>query len=155
MQRCTTHLKRDIISDVRIGDKREVAEDLKQVFRTGDRNYTVEKAWAEWQSFCDKWGRYYRTIKRRRDDCSYKLYFTYLNYDYRIQSMIYTTNWIERLQKDFRRVTRMRGAMPNEESVLLLMGKTAMDKKSYTRQVPRIDMDATLFPPEKAAPQPE
>lgn len=45
--------------------------------------------------------------------------------------MIYTTNWIERLQKDFRRVTRMRGAMPNEESVLLLMGKTAMDKKSY------------------------
>ena len=69
--------------------------------------------------------------------------------------MIYTTNWIERLQKDFRRVTRMRGAMPNEESVLLLMGKTAMDKKSYLRQVPRIDNDAILFPPEKAAPQPE
>ena len=67
--------------------------------------------------------------------------------------MIYTTNWIERLQKDFRRVTRMRGAMPNEESVLLLMGKTAMDKKSYLRQVPRIDLDETLFPPEKAAPQ--
>lgn len=29
LQRCTTHLKRNIISDVRIGDKREVAEDLK------------------------------------------------------------------------------------------------------------------------------
>lgn len=155
LQRCTTHLKRNIISDVRIGDKREVAEDLKQVFRVGDRNYTVEKAWDEWQSFCDKWGRYYRAIKRRKDDCSYKLYFTYLNYDYRIQSMIYTTNWIERLQKDFRRVTRMRGAMPNEDSVLLLMGKTAMDKKSYLRQVPRIDSDTTLFPPERAAPQPE
>ena len=121
------------------------------MFRTGDRNYTVEKAWTEWQSFCDKWGRYYRAIKRRRDDCSYKLYFTYLNYDYRIQAMIYTTNWIERLQKDFRRVTRMRGAMPNEDSVLLLLGKTAMDKKSYLRQVPRIDLDETLFPPEKAA----
>ncbi len=49
----------------------------------------------------------------------------------------------------------MRGAMPNEESALLLMGKTAMDKKSYLRQVPRIDLDATLFPPEKPAPQPE
>ena len=47
--------------------------------------------------------------------------------------MIYTTNWIERLQRDFRRVTRMRGAMPNEESVILLMGKTAMDKKSYLK----------------------
>ena len=85
----------------------------------------------------------------------FQLYFTYLNYDHRIQAMIYTTNWIERLQKDFRRVTRMRGAMPNEEYVLLLMGKTAMDKKSYLRQVPRIDLDETLFPPEKAAPQPE
>lgn len=46
----------------------------------------------------------------------------------------------------------MRGAMPNEESVLLLKGKTAMDK-TYLRQVPRIDMDETLFPPEKQAPQ--
>ena len=39
----------------------------------------------------------------------------------------------------------MRGAMPNEESVLLLMEKTAMDKKSYLRQVQRIDLDTTLF----------
>lgn len=49
-------------------------------------------------------------------------------------------------QKDFRRVTRMRGAMPNEESVLLLMGKTAMDKKSSLRPVPRINLDRDLFP---------
>lgn len=113
-----------------------------------DRNYTVEQAWDEWQQFCAKWGRYYRSIRRRGEDASYKAYFTYLNYDHRIQSMIYTTNWIGRLQKDFRRGTRMRGAMPNEESVILLMGKTAMDKKSYLRQVPRIDLDRTLFPDE-------
>lgn len=61
--------------------------------------------------------------------CSYKLFFTYLNYDHCIQVMIYTRNWIERLQKDFRRVTRMRGAMPNEESVLLLMGKDGHGKE--------------------------
>lgn len=60
--------------------------------------------------------------------------------------MVYTTNWIERLQKDFRRVTRMRGAMPNEESVLVLMGKTAMDKTSYNRILPGILMDKGLFP---------
>lgn len=47
---------------------------------------------------------------------------------------------------DFRRVTRIRGAMPNEESVLLLMGKTAIDKKSYLRQMPRINLDNTLSP---------
>ena len=93
------------------------------------------------QAFCEKWGKYYRGIRKRGQDPSCKAYFTYLNYDHRIQPMIYTTNWIERLLKDFRRVTRMRGAMPNEESVLLLMGK-----KSYLRQVPRIDLDKTLFP---------
>lgn len=35
LQRCTTHLKRNIVSDVRNGDKGEVADDLRQVFRTG------------------------------------------------------------------------------------------------------------------------
>ena len=70
----------------------------------------------------------------------------YQNYGRRIRSMIYTTDWIEKLQKDFRMVTRMRGTMPNEESVLLLMGKTAMDKKSYLRPVPRIDLDRELLP---------
>ncbi len=65
LQRCTTHLKRNILSDVRKGNKGEVADDLRQVFRTGDRNYTVEDAWKEWQNFCGKWGRYYRKIKAR------------------------------------------------------------------------------------------
>ncbi|GAE16824.1 hypothetical protein IX307_001276 [Bacteroides pyogenes] len=51
--------------------------------------------------------RYYRSISKRAEDSSYKAYFTYLNYDRRIRSVIYTTNRIERLQKDFRRVTRM------------------------------------------------
>ena len=145
LQRCTTHLKRNLLSCVRNGDKGELAEDLRQVFRTGDRSYTVERAWEQWQTLCEKWGQDYRSFRRRGEDPAYKAYFTYLNYEARIQSMIYTTNWIERLQKDFRRVTRMRGAMPSEESVLLLMGKTAMDKKSYLRPVPRIDLDRDLF----------
>ena len=88
----------------------------------------------------------YRSLRRRAEDPAYKAYFTYLNYETKIQSMIYTTNWIERLQKDFRRGTRMRSVMPSEESVLLLMGKTAMDKKSYLRPVSRIDLGRELFP---------
>ena len=146
LQRCTTHLKRGMLGKVRHGDKRALADDMRSVFRTGDCSYTVEQAWENWRSLCDKWGKDYLSIRRMKDDASYKAYFTYLNYSPRIQSMIYTTNWIERLQKDFRRVTRMRGAMPNEESVLVLMGKTAMDKTSYNRILPGITTDKTLFP---------
>ena len=84
-------------------------------------------------------------------DISYKYYFTYLQYHPAIQSMIYTTNWIERLNRDFRRVLRMRGAMPNEESVLVLMGKVSMDKEAYNRELPGIEKDETLFPREEEA----
>ena len=136
------------MNKVRHGDKSEMAEDLRRIFRTGDEGYTVETAWQNWNLFLDKWGKDYRSIRNMKGNFMYKSYFTYLNYHPRIQSMIYTTNWIERLQKDFRRVTRMRGALPSEESVLLLMGKTAMDKDAYDRALPWMELDKTLFPGE-------
>ncbi|MBO5853283.1 MAG: hypothetical protein J6Q61_00940 [Bacteroidales bacterium] len=50
------------------------------------------------------------------------------------------------MNRDFRRVTRMRTAMPNEESVLTLMGSVAMDHKAYDRILPNITCDMLLFP---------
>jgi putative transposase len=41
--------------------------------------------------------------------------------------MIYSTNWIERLNRNYKRVLKMRGAMPSGESVLFLMGSVAME----------------------------
>ena len=119
---------------------------MREVFRTGDKNYTIEMGMQAWKEMCMKWGKGYLSIRRLADNEDVAFYFTYLNYVPQIQAMIYTTNWIERLQKDFRRVTRMRGAMPDENSVIVLMGKTAMDKESYQRVIPRIREDATLFP---------
>ncbi len=145
-QRCTTHLKRNMLARVRHGDKKELADDMREVFRTGDKNYTVEDGMRAWKDMCMKWGKAYLSIRRLADNEDIGFYFTYLNYVPQIQSMIYTTNWIERLQKDFRRVTRMRGALPDENSVIVLMGRTAMDKESYHRVIPRIREDKVLFP---------
>ena len=128
------------------GDKSALAADLRDVFRTGQRDYTVEMAWTKWQEMCDGWGSDYRAIKLLRNNADYKAYMTYLNYAPEIQAMIYTTNWIERLNRDFRRVTRMRTAMPNEDSVLTLMGSVAMEHKAFDRQLPNITVDRTLFP---------
>ena len=36
--------------------------------------------------------------------------------------------------------------MPSEESVIVLMAKTAMDKTAYHRALPRMDLDMKLFP---------
>ena len=146
LQRCVTHLKRNMFAKVRHGDKAALAADLRDIFRTGQRDYTVETAWTKWQEMCDKWGKDYRAIKLLRNSADYKAYMTYLNYAPEIQAMIYTTNWIERLNQDFRRVTRMRTAMPNEESVLTLMGSVAMDQKAFDRALPNITVDKALFP---------
>lgn len=146
LQRCVTHLKRNMFAKVRHGDKAALAQDLRDIFRTGQLGYTVEAAWEKWQQMCDRWGKDYRSIKMLRNNADYKAYLTYLNYAPEIQAMIYTTNWIERLNRDFRRVTRMRTAMPGEESVLTLMGSVAMDHKAFDRILPRITCDKTLFP---------
>lgn len=146
LQRCVTHLKRNMFARVRHGDKAALAADLRDIFRTGQRDYAVETAWSKWQDMCERWGKDYLSIKRLRDNSDYKAYLTYLNYAPEIQGMIYTTNWIERLNRDFRRVTRMRTAMPNEESVLALMGSVAMDHKAFDRALPNINVDKKLFP---------
>lgn len=136
LQHCTLHLKRNLLSCVHNGDKGELDEGLPLVSRTGNCSYTVERAWEQWQALCEKWGAgllQLSTIGRR--SCLHGL-LTYQNYGARIQSMIYTTNCIDLLQKGFRCITRMRCVTLKEESILLLIGKMAMDKESHLRPVP-------------------
>jgi transposase-like protein len=45
--------------------------------------------------------------------------------------MIYSTNWIERLNRDYKLVLRMRGALPNPDSAILLLGQVALSSKAY------------------------
>lgn len=141
VQLCTIHLQRNVQKRIKPKDKAYVAEDFKDVFRTGDRYDSRTKGWERWVSFCRKWGRYYPSIKRMAEDQRYKLYFTYLDYDYRIHSMIYSTNWIERLNRDYKRTTRMRGALPNAEATILLLGYVAMTRSAYQRKLPKINYE--------------
>ena len=59
--------------------------------------------------------------------------------------MIYTTNWIERLNRDYKRTTKMRGAMPNPESVLLLLGHVAMTRKYYEYKINNFKFESRYF----------
>lgn len=84
------------VAKARHGDKAALAADLRDIFRTGQRDYTVETAWKKWQDMCERWGKDYLSITRLRDNPDYKAYLTYLNYAPEIQGIIYTKNWIER-----------------------------------------------------------
>lgn len=59
--------------------------------------------------------------------------------------MIYTTSWIERLNRDYKRTTRMRGALPNPEATMLLLGHVAMTRKAYLRKVPKLNHETRKF----------
>lgn len=145
IQLCSIHLQRNVQKRVKPKDKVQVAEDLKDVFRTGDQNDSSMKGWQRWMKFCQKWGRYYPSLQRMAEDQRYKLYFTYLDYDYRIHNMIYSTNWIERLNRDYKRTIKMRGALPNAEATILLLGYVAMTRNAYQRRLPKINYETRKF----------
>jgi transposase-like protein len=145
IQLCAIHLQRNVNKHIKPKDKALVAEDLKEVLRTGDRNDTVEKGYQRWLEFCSKWGKYYPSIKRMGENERYKLNFTYLGYDYRTHNMLYSTNWIERLNRDYKRTTRMRGALPGPDATILLLGYVAMTRTAYQRKIPKIDYEQNKF----------
>ena len=123
----------------------KLAEDFRDVFRRSDRGDTKKAARERFHSFCDKWGKYYSYFSRQKENPRIGLYFTYLGYDYRIRTMIKTTNRIERLNRDFKRTTRMRGALPNPEATLLLLGGVARDVKAYRRKAPLLGKEEKKF----------
>jgi len=54
LQRFVTHLKRILLSKVRHGDKKALSEDLRDVFRTGQKDYAREQVWERWSAMCLK-----------------------------------------------------------------------------------------------------
>jgi putative transposase len=144
-QLCVLHLKRNVLGQVKSKDKPTIAQELKEIFKTGDSSYKPAAAWQNWQEFTRKWGKIYPSIQRMGEDERYHLYMSYLNYHPSIQSMLYTTNWIERLNKDYKRVTKMRGSLPSSEATLLLLGGVAINKSTYGKKVPFLSNEQVKF----------
>ena len=128
-QKCVVHLKRNILNRVASKHKEEVASDLKEVFNLDLAEDNLAKALARLGDFADKWRKTYKHIGGLSSNPMNELYFTYTLYDPKIRRMIYTTNWIERLNKEFRRTFKIRNSMPSYESALTLLSQVAMDKE--------------------------
>lgn len=136
IQKCVLHLKRRLLSQSKTSHRAELAQDLKDIFCVGKHDSlsaSTERAKACYQ----KWKKYYPqalAILADKDKLSY--YLTYLHYENEVQNMIYTTNQIERLNKSFKRTLKIRNSMPNVDSVLTLMSKTAIDMGETTYRYP-------------------
>ncbi|MBL7789314.1 MAG: IS256 family transposase [Chitinophagales bacterium] len=131
VQLYTVHLTRNILAKVKPKHKAEVAADLKVVLNPDNPKDTPKQGIAKFHDFIDKWLKVYPSLNTYNAP-RYHLYFNYLLYETDIRRMIYTTNWIERLNRTYKRTLRMRSSMPSPESVLFLIGSTAMDRKEYS-----------------------
>jgi transposase-like protein len=126
-QRCVVHKKKNILLKARTDDKELLSADLKKVFKLEDTSYTIQHAKKNLTLFLNKWSKKYPHIVRQFDDFDIDNYFQYLNFPAPIQRMIYTTNWVERLNKGVRKTQRVRNSFPNPESALNLVGAYLMD----------------------------
>ena len=130
-QLCVVHFKRNVLAVFPRTKREEIAKELKEIFQIETKNITPLEGYEKLITFVEKWISKYPSLKSFKNIRN-TAYFTYLDYPITIQRMIYSTNWIERLNRDYKRVLKMRGAMPSPESVLSLMGAVAMEKESKT-----------------------
>ena len=65
-----------------------------------------------------------------------KEYFSYLKYPLVMRRMVYTNNWIENLNKQIKRTTKIRGAFPNEKSAEKLITLKCMEKEDGYMKYP-------------------
>lgn len=130
VQLCTVHLTRGVLNKVKPTDKHQIAEDIKAVLQPDNTKDNSIEGVKRFNIFIEKWIKKYPSFKTYKDN-RYHLYFNYLDYDVGIRRMIYTTNWIERLNRNYKRTLRMRSSMPSPESVLFLLGSVAMNRKEF------------------------
>lgn len=136
LQRCLVHKIRNILLRARRDDKKQLADDFRKVFQLENSNYTIEKGKKELNIFLNKWSKKYPHIIRQFENFDIENYFAYLNFPASIQRMIYTTNWIERLNKGVRRTQKIRNSFPNPESALNLIGAYLMDFEKRVYKFP-------------------
>jgi len=144
VQLCTVHLTRNILAKVKPCDKQLIAKDLKDVLDPSDPNDNAGKGHKRFTDFINNWVKKYPSLKTYLLPRN-KLYFNYLNYHVEIRRMIYTTNWIERLNRNYKRTLRMRSSMPSPESVVFLLASVAVRRNEYKMPIYQFIYETKLF----------
>jgi putative transposase len=112
VQLCMVHMMRNSLSYVSYKHRKELAADLKTVYRAS----TEDEAELNLELFAEKWDKHYPTISK-----SWREHWTHVipmfAFPPEIRRVIYTTNAIESMNMTLRKVTRNHRIFPNDEAV--------------------------------------
>ena len=116
VQLCIVHQIRNTIRYIGWKNQREFMKDLKPVYRAISKQAAEDAL----DALEEKWGNQYPIVikswRRKWDDLS-----AYFKYPEDIRRVIYTTNAVEAVHRQFRKLTKTKGAFPNENSLLKLL----------------------------------
>jgi transposase-like protein len=115
-QLCIVHAVRNSLTSVRPDDKKEVAGKLKYVYTAKSLAEAKERLLAIQIELKTK---YPRLLNRWFDKLPQLMQF--LEFPEYVQKHVYSTNWIERLNKDFRKVLKNKNSLPTEDAVRNLL----------------------------------
>lgn len=116
VQLCIVHQIRNSLKYVASKNQKEFMKDLKRVYQA----ISKDAAELELDRLEEKWGDKYPIVinswRNKWENLSY-----YFKYPEDIKRIIYTTNIIESVHRQFRKLTKTKGAFPNENSLLKLL----------------------------------
>lgn len=116
VQVCIVHMVRHSLRYVSWKQRKEMAEDLKRIYKAG----TLEQARQNLDAFAAKWDPTHPSVSKSWYK-NWERLTTFFDYPPEIRKVIYTTNAIESLNSSLRKVTKNRGSFPNEESVFKIL----------------------------------
>jgi putative transposase len=116
VQLCIVHLVRASLNYVSWKERKQVAEDLKSVYRAA----TEEQARQEMAAFAERWNPKYAPIAALWQR-NWDRVIPFFAFPVEIRKMIYTTNAVESLNMSLRKALKTRVAFPSEDAALKVM----------------------------------
>lgn len=111
-QLCIVHQIRNSLKFVSYKHKKEVISDLKLIYQAVNE----EQALIGLDSFSKKWDKHYPYIAKSWT-CNWANLVIFLEYPAQIRKVIYTTNAIESLNSQLRKVTKNKRIFPSDDAV--------------------------------------
>ena len=116
VQLCIVHQIRNSLKYVSSMDQKDFIKDLKLVYQATSK----ELAEDELLKLDEKWGKKYPVVLNSWNN-KWENLSHYFKYPYEIRKIMYTTNIIESVHRQFRKLTKTKGAFPNQNSLLKLL----------------------------------
>jgi putative transposase len=126
IQRCIIHQIRSSTKYVSYKHIKEFVADLKKIYTS----INEESALARLIEFKEKWGKDYPSAVKSWEE-NWDILSTFFAYPPEIRKIIYTTNIIEGLHRQFRKVTKTKSIFPNDDSLrkMLYLASQNITKK--------------------------